>query len=133
MKVVFLIVMGFSLVFAVDMLEDNATGLVWQDNSDTASREMNYENAKKYCNDLNLSDRANWKLPTIKELESIVDTEKNNPAIKADFKNVVSNSYWSSSTYVEGSANAWTVYFGSGGTHYDNKYNKYYVRCVSGK
>ena len=49
---------------------DEATGLVWQ--VDPPQEIMTWENAIAYCEDLDLSGFADWRMPTISELRSIV-------------------------------------------------------------
>jgi hypothetical protein len=44
----------------------------------------------------------------------------------------VANNYWSSSTYVPNTTNAWNVNFNNGNTNADNKTNDNYVRLVRG-
>jgi len=43
----------------------------------------------------------------------------------------VANNYWSSSTYVPNTTNAWNVNFNDGSVNNNNKTNSNYVRCVS--
>jgi hypothetical protein len=42
---------------------------------------LNWESAKKYCKDLTIGQRKDWRLPTIQELLSIVDYSKFDPAL----------------------------------------------------
>jgi len=57
-------------------VSDTSTGLMWQ--QDTARDgegyydRMNWEEALAYCEALVLGDHADWRLPTIKDLDSIV-------------------------------------------------------------
>ena len=104
--------------------------LEWQDNSESKTTKLNWDDAKSYCQELDLASYNDWRLPTIKELQSIVDVSRYKPAIKRDFKNVASNVYWSSSQNVSGAKVAWGVYFKGGNTGYDSKSNGYFVRCV---
>ena len=126
---------GVSLSFASDILNDSKTGLVWQDDSAAKNTKMNWAEAKRYCSDLSLAGHDDWRLPTIKELQSIVDISKYNPAIKKGFKNVsTSDFYWSSSVCVSDTKDAWLVRFKVGSTlnHHD-KTDERYVRCVRGR
>ena len=55
-----------------------------------------------------------WRMPTVKELENIVDFGRY-PAIDADyFPNALGQFFWSSSPYAYNSGNAWGVYFSLG-------------------
>ncbi len=52
-------------------ITDNATGLMWQQADDGASRD--WENALSYAENLTLAGNSDWRLPNAKELQSIVD------------------------------------------------------------
>jgi hypothetical protein len=70
-----------------------------------------------------------WRLPTIQELNSLVNYEKYEPA--CDLEDTRSGYYWSSSPYgSDSSYNAWGVYFKSGSNNWHNKSYVYLVRCV---
>ena len=128
---------GFSAVYANDTFVDRTTGLEWQDNYASQSVKKNWYDAKSYCRNLKLSGHSDWRLPTIKELQSIVDISKYRPVIKDGFKNVKYNflddGYWSSSEYAGNSSKALGVCFFEGCTGWDNRSSKNYVRCVRGR
>ena len=120
---------------------DNTTGLTWQkcsagQNNDAAcsGTAQTYEwwQAYSYCKGLSLAGyRYGWRLPNIKELESIVDLTAFNPTINTTyFPNTQTNFYQSSSTDYDGSSDVWAVYFYHGVTTYLPKTLPAYVRCV---
>lgn len=136
------------------IVTDHITGLMWQDDVAVATvikpwlTQANYnacvadttfsactdtsgDTAATYCSDLTLGGYTDWRLPTPKELEGIVDYRKVTPAIdRTYFHNVSPNYYWSSTTY-EGYRNgAWIVYFDYGYVGYYSKTNSLHVRCV---
>ena len=114
------------------MVRDNATGLVWQ--KDTAPGTYNWQQAIDYCENLILGVYSDWRLPTIKELSTIVDSSipYPGPTINTDyFPNTVSSDYWSSTTYASNPSYAWFVYFYGGGMDSRSKSSSYcYVRAV---
>lgn len=110
---------------------DNSTGLMWQQQDDNQQR--NWEDALEYCENLVLAGHADWRLPNIREIESITDDTRSNPAIdSAVFPGTKSSRYRSSSTSSNRPDNAWSVNFGNGDVNSNFKSNSYYVRCVRG-
>jgi hypothetical protein len=73
-------------------------------------------------------------LPNIRELESITDATRYNPAIDAVFfPDAQASYYWSSTTYVHDPISAWVVdLFGGSVEYYLGKDNSNYARCVRG-
>ncbi|MBI4687331.1 MAG: DUF1566 domain-containing protein [Nitrospirae bacterium] len=58
---------------------DNRTGLVWQQGE---AGQMMWGSALSYCEGLPLGGKTDWRLPNVKELESLTDdTRYNDPAI----------------------------------------------------
>jgi hypothetical protein len=76
-----------------------------------------------------------WRLPTYKELDSIVDyTIMGNPRIDTTYfiiaTNVHSRQYWSSTISATDTLYAWIVNFGSGNSKLEIKTDSRSVRCV---
>ena len=118
-----------------EVVIDTKLHLMWQDNEAAANVKRSWsatfsQTAKEYCQELEFAGYDDWYLPTIKELESIVDISRYKPAIKSVFKHTASSYYWSSSSHVSHSKRAWGVYFNYGNSNYSNKTDEYYVRCV---
>ncbi len=109
---------------------DIQTGLMWQ--NDYSPRKT-WPEAVDYCsNEVSLCDGTDWRLPTIEELKSIVDTG-NTPTIISVFGGKCENAmYWSSSPDSEANKKAvicfWRGREGSAFTYEDRS-----VRCVRGK
>jgi len=96
--------------------------LEWQEEDNGILR--SWEEAMEYA--ASLGNR--WRLPTIKELISLIDYNEFGPACK--IKNFCSSYYWSSSSHAHGSSDAWYVHFGYGIVYSSNKGYHDYVRCV---
>ena len=108
---------------------DNKPGLMWQQTIPTST--YTWANAVSYCENLEYAGYTDWRLPTPKELLTIVDNSKYNPAIDTTyFPNTPSSYFWSSSTLVNDTSSAWYVYFFDGSVGYYNKTYSYNVRCV---
>ncbi len=76
---------------------------------------------------------SDWRLPTRRELFSIADYSRYNPAIDTNyFPNTQSSFYWSSSPSADSNTSAWGVYFSKGFDYNHGKDNSRYVRLVRG-
>jgi len=110
---------------------DTSTGLRWQQAG--SSNTQTWEQALAYCESLNLGGYTDWRLPTSKELQSLVDYNRYNPEINTTyFPSTVSSFYWSSTTYANYTNLAWGVYFYDGIGDVNNKIGSWYVRAVRG-
>jgi hypothetical protein len=112
----------FELVLNDEAVLDKETGLVWTRDANLTDAKPWYD-AIKYCIaeypdwGLNIGGRLGWRLPTIEELQSLVDRSQSNPALPVGhpFINVsTTKSYWSSTTDVIQPTAAHTVYFPDG-------------------
>ena len=78
--------------------------------------------------------QSDWRVPNIRELQTIVDLSVSYPAINSvAFPGTSPSYFWSvwSATAKSGSSNyAWNVYFDSGGANYFSKSNAFQVRLV---
>jgi hypothetical protein len=75
--------------------------------------------------------QSDWRLPNIRELQSIVDLTTSNPAINTGvFPNTPSDWFWSSSSYATNPHRAWNVYFYGGYTSVNSQSYYYPVRLV---
>jgi pimeloyl-ACP methyl ester carboxylesterase len=109
---------------------DNRTGLMWQQGEPGS---MTWGNALSYCEGLSLGGYSDWRLPNIKELESLTDDTRYSPAIDTSFFPNAYAYYWSSTTYAFYPDRAWYVFFKYGYVYVSDKYFAgNYVRCVRG-
>ena len=116
---------------------DTNTGLMWQQLTPPAAMTMTWEEALAYAEGLTLAGYDDWRLPTPKELQSIVDYSLYNPAIDtALFLGTVSSDYYWSATTISasepGPAYAWGGRFDYGSVYFDYKAHYNDVRAVRG-
>ena len=111
---------------------DKETGLVWEKSPDTTTR--TWADAIVYAYQKTVGGRKGWRLPTVEELASLVDTTQMNPALPSGhpFINVQSGIYWSSTTGVGSTSDAWYVDFYDGFVNGNAKGYYHYVWCVRG-
>lgn len=90
--------------FSVDeeLVHDRRTGLTWQRESD--AKTLSYEAAEAFCLSSATAHRRGWRLPTIAELQTLVDVRENDPALdKTVFperKGETNIRFWSSTSVV---------------------------------
>ena len=114
-----------------DTITDNLTRLVWQKIPNTAA--LTWEQALTYAEALTIGSSSDWRLPNIKELQSINNELATNPSVFAPyFSNVGVHNYWSSTTLPNQTSSAWYWNTQFGITTYDSKTNSNYVLCVRG-
>jgi len=110
---------------------DLDTGLTWQQAEVAAP--ANWEAALQYAEALTLGGSSDWRLPNLKELQSINDETLASPSLDTNyFPGAHSARYWSSTTMNNQSNLAWWVDFQYGLVSYDLKTTNLYVRCVRG-
>ncbi len=118
---------------------DTRTGLTWEQKTDDGGlrdKDNNYtwKEALDYCEALDLGGHTDWRLPTIRELGSLVDLSRWNSSIDTEFfPNTRASYYWSSTTFVDFSDGAWSVDFNDGNGSSNYKLNDSYVRAVRGE
>ncbi|UCE63384.1 MAG: DUF1566 domain-containing protein [Nitrospirota bacterium] len=113
---------------------DNTTGLWWEKTPDGTPRD--WVDSGTHCANRDLDNGQTYRLPTVRELFSLVDYSQRNPALPVDqpFGNVQSADYWSATETVaaNGSNSAWYVGFQGGHVRNNTKSTPNYVWCVRG-
>ncbi|WP_019520603.1 Lcl C-terminal domain-containing protein [Faucicola boevrei] len=122
-------------------VKDNVTGLIWQRcsigqtwNGNTCTgtaTEHTWKQALTVAKNLG----KGYRLPNIKELQSLIETKCYSPAINTSiFPNTETAFYWSSSPYVQFDDLAWGVNFNLGnsnvGSRYGTNMKNAYARAV---
>ena len=110
-------------------VSDDTSGLMWQKVDDDIYQ--NWEEALTYCENSVLAGYADWRLPDIKEIKSLVDNNEFGPAINTTYFPTVTNAYyWSSSTYPSIVSRAYHISFLGGGIAEYSKTGTMFTKCV---
>ncbi len=119
----------FVLVFDEEAVLDRETGLVWE--RVTRDHELQWDQAQYYCYQLKIADRKGWRLPTIDELATLIDSSQFAPALPDGHPfTIPSGYYWSSTSHASFTDSAWCVNFSTCDIYHQNKSKFYYVRAV---
>jgi hypothetical protein len=124
---------------------DTLTGLVWLADANCIASEypeadadgtagdgaVTWEHALAFVRDINVgtypecgAGHADWRLPNVTELESLVDAEQAFPNLAlgdVGFLNVETSLYWSSTTQASGTDYAWDALLAYGGLGVNDK------------
>ncbi len=107
-------------------ITDNLTNLVWQ--KTPSSTALTWEDALKYTENLTFANASDWRLPNIKELQSINDESVVKPSInKTFFPSIGVTKFWSSTSLPNQTTKAWYLSTQFGITTYDEKSIANYV------
>jgi len=113
-----------------EVVIDNLTNLMWQDDKAIRDLTISWFVARKYCVDLTLASYTDWRLPSRAELEGIVDYGKYNPSISNIFKNIDTYNNLTSTELASDSSRVWIVSFIRGQEEHVFKDSWGSVRCV---
>ena len=121
---------------------DNLTGLIWLKNANFKAGPSTWADALTDCATLNSAEggltdgsiEGDWRLPNVRELQSLIDYEQRDPALPLEhpFTGVQKDYYWSSSTIKVDMGFAWNVGLGGGLVEVDGKSLTHYVWPVRG-
>ncbi len=111
-------------------ITDTSTNLMWKQEPEIGK--YSWIVACKITSDY--AGFNDWRMPTVKELQGIVDYGRVNPAIDTSyFPNTSSSYFWSGSPFANYSSYAWYVHFFSGYADYDDRGYGLQVRLVRNK
>jgi hypothetical protein len=112
---------------------DNLTGLMWTKNANFWGA-IDWTTAVDNCETVGLSGITDWRLPNLRELQSLIDYGRSSPALPTGhpFLNVVESHYWSSTTYEFSVNRAWLVNLFDGFVGNTSKYDTFFVWPVRG-
>lgn len=116
---------------------DQASGLSWSQNASPATFPMSWSEAFEYVAQLNRSRHNgidNWRLPSRRELFSLISHQHINPALPEahPFTDVFSGYYWTASACRRLADQAWYIHLGGGRIYRGMKYGSYMLWPVAG-
>jgi hypothetical protein len=122
---------GLRVSAACESVADERTGLVWMRAHGSPA---SWLDAIAACEAATADGADDWRLPSVKELVTIVDDTRRNPAVDPNaFPGTPSDLFWASTPSVADPSRAWTVTFLAGGTSaLVATGNAHYHRCVRG-
>ncbi|HON79264.1 MAG TPA: DUF1566 domain-containing protein, partial [Spirochaetota bacterium] len=97
-----------------------------------------WDEAVNACNNLNNSQYrgySNWRLPSVRELQSLADyAHGKTPSINEKaFPYTKSKEYWTSTSHANSPGNfKWFINFYNGTVNWNYTTTQYFVRCVAG-
>ena len=114
---------------------DNVTGLMWAADGEEAGcnfgAQTTWEEALDWAAGLTFAGYSDWQLPNLRQLQSLVDAGRDNPAIDETYFPLTRvDYYWTGTTFNNQTGNAWTVSFFMGDNIGRAKVNLSYVRPV---
>ena len=133
MKALTSLLSPFLLISALmgrDVVLDTTTSLLWQDAPINKEEAITFKEAQNFCKHLEVGKYKHFRLPTLSELQSIVDYNNYDPAILKGFKYVESTSYWTITPFVDDATEVWTINFEKGSRSTKAKYYDRHFRCV---
>ena len=123
-----------------ETVTDTCTGLMWQQSTGNDEIGLTWCEALTYAENLNPGGEEDWRLPNIRELESLIHYDQHGQIIDAAFAELPGdndNGYWSSTPYVfplgsSNDDNAWYAKFCDSTINFPGKSGLYNVRAVRG-
>ena len=89
----------YKLADAALVTVDDRTGLMWITNAGSEYDLYLWDSAIYYCESLTYAGYADWRVPNVRELMSIVNYQNLHPAINSTaFPDTFSDIYWTSTT-----------------------------------
>lgn len=108
---------------------DRSTGIMWQ--AGVSPTTLTWFNALGYCNDLVLEGYDNWRLPDIRELQTLISEGYYNPTAESAHFGTGAPTLWSSSSFERNfGSNAYAIRLNDGALTSYGKTSAYSARCI---
>lgn len=110
-------------------VSDLKTGFIWQQTDDRAPRK--WEDAKDYCKALTLGGLSPWRMPELKELETVAEFGRSQYVMNTVFKYQHAN-YWTATLSSQDPSKASTIGFSDSDSMAHSKEQPHFIRCILG-
>lgn len=120
----------FSLVLDGAGVNDNLTGLIWEQEPDRIHDV--WSASVERCLTKDVGGQKSWRAPSVDELTTLIDPSQHDPALPAGhpFSNIKSEIYWTATPHPTDDIVAWQVSFFSGEPVTDQKSGTRRLWCV---
>lgn len=117
-------------IYAENIFVDKKTKLVWEDTLENFEPSVDYYEAEEHCSNLKIGKHTNFRIPTMDELQTLIDYKKYKPAIIDGFNYVENEPYWTSTPFADDDKQVWLIHFQKGERMVKDKHYDRYIRCV---
>ncbi|MCL4180327.1 MAG: DUF1566 domain-containing protein [Verrucomicrobia bacterium] len=123
----------FTVMSDTGMVRDNLTGLMWTSDANIDGPK-DWPSAVDFCQALDHGGYTDWRLPNIREMQSLIDFGRFDPALPAGhhFTGWQSDNYWSSTMLADPSGDAWYMRLTDGYIDVSGTTAQHYVWPVRG-
>ena len=120
----------FIPVYEGAAIQDRHTGLIWEQEPDRFHG--TWTEAATHCKEKSVGGQIGWRIPSVKELSTLVDSSQRDPALPSGhpFANIKSAVYWSGTPSATDDMVAWHVSFFTGEAVTDQKSQTRRAWCV---
>jgi len=121
-----------------EIVEDTLTGLVWPKRANLATFPLSWREALNFAAQLcgpETPTAGNWRLPTRRELFTLLSHQQVNPALPAGhpFEDIFNGYYWTCTPCARLPNQAWYVHLGGGKVYRGMQHGAYMVWPVAGQ
>ena len=110
-------------------IKDNFYGYIWQRSDDGETK--TWEDATLYCDELDLDSYTDWRMPTIIELQTMINYSTR-PTYVMNWFTLQSAAHWTATPYVNEEKAFWYVNFSNGIQNAATSNLELYTLCVRG-
>ena len=115
----------------IQVVIDDTNNFMWVDDKSVVKIKKTHEDAIPYCQNLKHAGYTNWRIPKLKEFETIVDKQNFKNYINKVFKYNVPDGYWAEKSHWR---TFWFyadyMHFVSGTGYFDSRHKTKYIRCI---